>query len=313
MRTIHPEPSVDLRRLNDVKPFTVLFAIVTLLGAACGEEPPARRANRSASPTPSASSLPKDQLYQGTGLVLDEAKGKGPIFCLGGVEESAPPKCGGPKLRGWSWAGLDFDESGGTRWGTLTLRGTYHDGVFTVKGEPEEPEAHVDDGDDAITAPCPQPADGWEIPDPERTREEDRLAATRAAEAQPDYAGAWIDYIAQPTDEEEMQPWGENIVLVLAFTGDAERHEAEAREHWGGALCIWIHDRTEAELASIQRDLDEPWIAEMGIETTFSDRDITIGTVMIGVIVSTPEFEAELARRYGEGVVEVRPALHPVD
>ena len=295
-----------------MKPLTALLAIVTLLGAACGEELPARRANQSASPTPPASSLPKDQLYEGTGLVLDEAKGKGSIFCLGSVEESAPPQCGGPKLRGWSWAGLDFDESAGIRWGTFTLRGTYIDGVFTVKGEPEEPEPYVDNGDDAITAPCPH-ADGWEIPDPERTREEDRLAATRAAEAQPDFAGAWIDYIAQPTDVEEMQGWGENVVLVLAFTEDAERHEAEAREHWGGALCIWIHDRTEKELASIQRDLDEPWIAEMGIETTFSDRDITIGTVMIGVIVSTPEFEAELARRYGEGVVEVRPALHPAD
>ncbi|MGI8407354.1 MAG: hypothetical protein ACR2L3_02445, partial [Actinomycetota bacterium] len=110
-----------------------------------------------------------------------------------------------------------------------------------------------------------------------------------------------------------MAPPGENIVLVLAFTVEADRHEAGAREHWGGALCIWIQDRTEAELASIQRSMGEPWIPKMGIETTFSDRDITIGTVIIGVIVTTPEFEAELARRYGEGVVKVVPALRPVD
>jgi hypothetical protein len=232
---------------------------------------------------------------------------------LGSIEESAPPQCGGPTIRGWSWAGLDFDESGGTRWGSFTLRGTYIDGVFTLTGEPEEPEPYVDDGDDAITAPCPEPANGWEIPDPERTGEEDRLAATRSAEAQPDYSGAWIDYINEPSDEEEMQPWGENIVLVLAFTGEAERHEAEAREHWGGALCVWIHDRTDAELGSIQKALGDPWIADMGIETTFSDRDVTMGTVMVGVIVSTPEFEAELVRRYGEGVVQVFPALRPVD
>ena len=286
---------------------------LSLLGVACGQGPPERSDGQSAPPAPSASSLPKDQLYEGSGTVLDEAKGNGPVFCVGGIEESLPPQCGGPKIRGWDWSGLDFEEAGGTRWGSFTLRGTYIDGVFTMKGEPEEPEPYVDDGEDTITAPCPEPADGWEMPDPDRTSEEDRLAATSAAEAQPDYAGAWIDYITEPADEEEMQPWGENVVLVLAFTGDADRHEAEAREHWGGALCIWIHDRTNAELGAIQRGLGDPWIADMGIETTFSDRDITTGTVMVGVIVSTPEFEAELARRYGEGVVQVFPALRPVD
>lgn len=286
---------------------------MTLVGVACGEGPTQGRGAQSTSASPSASSYPKDQVYEGTGMVLEEANGKGPVLCVGGIEESLPPQCGGPQLRGWSWAGLDFEEAGGTRWGSFTLRGTYIDGVFTMKGEPEEPEPYVDDGGDTITAPCPEPADGWEIPDPERTTEEDRLAATRAAEAQPDYAGAWIDYIVEPIGEEEMQPWGENIILTLAFTGEAERHEAEAREHWGGALCIWIHDRTTAELGAIQKALGDPWIADMGIETTFSDRDTTTGTVMVGVIVSSPEFEAELARRYGEGVVQVFPALKPVD
>lgn len=150
-------------------------------------------------------------------------------------------------------------------------------------------------------------------PRPGENEGRDRLAATQAAEAEPDFAGAWIDYIVEPTTEEEVQPYGENIVVVLAFTGDAKRHEAEAREHWGGALCIWTNGRTAAELSSIQRDLDDPWVAEMGIERTFSDQDITLGRVIWGVLVTTPEFEAELARRYGEGVVDVVPALHPVD
>lgn len=103
--------------------------------------------------------------------MLDEAEGKGPVFCLSGVEDSLPPGCGGPNIRGWSWAGLEFEEAGGTRWGEFTLRGTYVDGIFTVKGEPHEPEPYTGTTDDAITAPCPQPAEGWEIPDRERTKD----------------------------------------------------------------------------------------------------------------------------------------------
>jgi hypothetical protein len=243
--------------------------------------------------------------------VLD-APGEKPILCLSGTNDSSPPQCGGPELSRWNWDGLTFDESGGTRWGTFTVQGTYIDGVFTIKGEPREPEPYGGGGDD-IRAPCPVPVGGWAIPDPDRTGEGDRLAATRAAEDQPDHAGTWIDYIEQPTNEQEMQGWGENIVLVLAFTGDPERHEAEAREHWGGALCIWIMDRTHRELGQIQDDLSGRWPERFGVETTWSDRDVQRGTVQIGVIVNTPEFEAELERRYGKYAVEVRPALHPVE
>ena len=289
--------------------------LVAILAAACGERSTPSPGSRSAS-SPSTDPLPqdplpKDQLYEGTGLVLD-APGEKPILCLSGATDSSPPQCGGPELFRWSWAGLAFDESGGTKWGTFTVQGTYIDGVFTIKGEPLEPEPYAGGGDD-IGVPCPVPVGGWAIPDPRRTGEEDRLAATRAAEDQPDHAGTWIDYIEQPTNEQEMQGWGENIVLVLAFTGDPERHEAEAREHWGGALCIWIMDRTNRELGRIQDDLSDEWTERFGVETTWSDRDVQLGTVQIGVIVNTPEFEAELERRYGKYAVEVRPALHPVE
>src|SRR5687767_3418327 len=87
---------------NDVRSLSVLLVAISFLGVACGEGPGGRD-GRSATPTPTTSSLPKDQLYEGTGLVLDEASGKGPIFCVGGIEESAPPQCGGPIIRGWSW------------------------------------------------------------------------------------------------------------------------------------------------------------------------------------------------------------------
>lgn len=280
--------------------------LLVLASVSCGEEPRGSEAQHARSGvTPS-----EDQLYEGTGLVLDD-EGH-PVLCLGGATDSLPPQCDGPELRGWSWEGLEYDEAGGPRWGTFTVRGTYVDGVFTLEGQPVEPKP-FEGNDDSIDVPCPEPPEGWPTPDPAQTTEKDRLAATRAAESQPDFAGVWIDYIVEPTTEQEMEPWGENIVLVLAFTGDPERHEAEAREHWGGALCVWVNDRTHEELEEIQNELGSGWPEELGIETTYSDIDVTSGTVEIGVIVSTPEFEAELEERYGRYAVEVQPALRPVD
>lgn len=303
-----------ISRLKLVKPrsgMLTLGLIALVLGSvSCGEEPLGTGTQRGEGAS-LAEEPPEDQIYEATGLVLDD--GEELVLCVGSVADSLPPQCGGPELRGWSWDGLEFDEAGGTRWGRFTVRGTYVDGVFTLKGQPVEPEPFEGDGD-PIDAPCPEPDGGWAIPDPDRTEERHRLAATRQAEDQSDFAGAWIDYIVEPTDEEEMQPWGENIVLVLAFTGDPERHETEAREHWGGALCVWVKDRTEEELETIQDELSDGWPEEeFGIETTFSSIDITAGTVELGVVVSTPAFEAELEDRYGSLAVVLRPALHPVD
>lgn len=282
------------------------LAMTLLLFAACGEPTVTTGSDPSASPSPVASAYPRDQLYEGRGLVFQD--GEKVALCLGGSTDSIPPHCDERKIRGWSWKGLEYDEMGNVRWGTYTMRGTYIDRVFALKSTPLVPEPYQG-GDEG--SPCPEPAEGWVIPDPARTREDDLHAARRAAEAQSDFAGVWIDYIIDPRDEEEMQPWGENIVLVLAFTGDPERHEAEAREHWGGALCIWLNDRTEKELTDIRGELGG-LAEEFGIEPTWSDLDVQAGVIQFGAIVSSPAFEAELAERYGDAV-EVYPALRPVD
>jgi hypothetical protein len=45
---------------------------------------------------------------------------------------------------------------------------------------------------------------------------------------------------------------------------------------------------------------------------TFSSVDVAANQVEFGVAVRTPELDAELAERYGEGTVRVIPALEPV-
>jgi hypothetical protein len=282
-----------------------ILILALLVPTSCGAPTVTSQSDPAPSPTDFARSPSKDQLYEGTGLVLDDGD---PLICFGGSTDSAPPQCEGPELRGWTWDGLEFDEMAGTKWGRFTVRGTYVDRVFTLKGIPTEPKPYEEG---SSKSPCPEPAGGWSIPDPSRTSEEDRLSATRAAESQPDFAGAWIDYIVEPQTEEEALA-GENVALILAFTGDAERHEDEAREHWGGALCIWTNNRTYKDLKRIQEELGGGWPEEFGIETTWSGIDIKAGMVELGAIISTPAFEAELGERYGENAVKVHPALQPV-
>lgn len=291
-----------------------LAIAIGLLTGACGQKPENPNDEESGAGRPSPEATPEgwgpDQLFRGTGLVFDE--GKGAKFCLGGATDSLPPQCRDTKVRGWSWDGLKHEEAAGVRWGYFTLIGTYVDDVFTLKEEPTEPEPFEGDSP-PIEAPCDEPAGGWEMPDPDKTSEDDLRNAIRHAESQPDSAGAWIDYIREPQTEAEMVPQGENVVLVLAFTGDAERHESEARGYWGGPLCIWLHERTQAELGRIQREVSDGDWSEWGVETTWSDSDITTGIVSVGVIVSPPGFEEEIDRLYGEGVVRIVPALRPIE
>lgn len=69
------------------------------------------------------------------GLVLDD--GSTPKLCLGAVAESAPPQCSGIPLEGWSWDGVDGSEdTGGTRWGTYAVYGTYDGESFAVTRPP---------------------------------------------------------------------------------------------------------------------------------------------------------------------------------
>ena len=83
------------------------------------------------------------------------------------------------------------------------------------------------------------PADG-------RRAETSRAELPALAEAEPDFAGFWVDQFP------DQPPYGGNdptrLVVNVRFTGDLERHERELRKVWGGALCVSQAERTQAEL-----------------------------------------------------------------
>lgn len=284
-----------------------------LLVAACGTE----EAPVSASPTDAVSSAdpaPADpgQLYTGFFTVLESPE-HGPQLCTA-VATSLPPQCGGPDVLGWNWdEAPDAETAGGVTWGFYSVTGTWDGAALTLTEAPLSgaatspmvPGGAVPD----FTSPCEPPAGGWAAPDPDTATDAAMAAASEYAEAQPDYAGTWVDESPFPAEEglDGVPVYDPaRLVLNMRFTGDLERHETALREVWGGALCVSEAARSMPDLTTIQEELtgSVPNMSGAGI-------DVVTGTVSLDVFVDDG-LQAAMDEQYGEGVVTVTAALTPV-
>lgn len=262
--------------------------MLALLGA-CGDRGGSTAARTSPTPT-------GETLYETTSIVLEKKKGA-PELCLGTVLESYPPRCSGLRLVGWDWDDVEGEETAaGQTWGEFHVTGSYEGKTFAVvdAGPPEPFEPQPDEG---LDTPCPEPAGGWRSVDPSRDSEEGIGEVARAVNREPDYSGMWIDRIDG------------RVVINAAFTGSLDRHEAEIREVWGGALCLIERELSYRDLRDVQDELgDDP-----AIDVLWSDVDEVDGKVLAGVVVLDDAARARLDERYGEGVVDARPQLRPVE
>jgi hypothetical protein len=274
----------------------VSLSLVALV--ACGEPTAPGR-------EPVAAATPGEVVYVADyATVLDD--GQKVALCLGAIQTSLPPQCDGPRITNWSWDDTDDEESAsGVTWGSYQVTGTYDGENFTLT-EPPGPPTATDQDDTDFTAPCDEPDGGWIAPDPDMATDDDRIKTEQVARGESDYAEGWIDYLDDPTTEEEALE--AKYILVLTFTGDLDRHEAVARETWGGPLCVFQHERTFKELRAIQ---DE--VGDLGFEMLWSSIDVMSNTVGLGVVVATPEMLVDLEQRYGPGTVEVDAALRPLE
>jgi hypothetical protein len=238
-----------------------------------------------------------DVRYEANATVLQDGK-EPPMLCLGGILLSLPPQCGTIPIANWDWDAVQGEERlNGVRWGDYHVVGTYDGDSFTLSETPGTYVAPPAGPENVVRTPCEEPAGGWQVPDPSKTGDADYRRAINAAEVEPDFAGAWID--GSPTE------------LTLAFTGDLERHEVEARRDWGGPLCLWEFERTFDELRRIQRDL-EPATQELGLRLISSSVAVYLNQVELGVVLADDEALREIEERYGPGAVVVDSALEPV-
>jgi hypothetical protein len=278
-----------------------------LLLSACAERDPDTGA-------PGQPAQRHQQRYQTTSTVL-QSQQHGPQLCLGAVALSLPPQCRGLPIPNWRWDQVTGHKShGGTTWGTYHLVGTYDGASFTVIGADRAPAAPrpsaAERFKDEPHTPCPQPAGGWPVPDPAKAWEADMQAASRAARAQPDFAGLWVTYLEPMGDNVAENP-GE-FVLNLAFTGELKRHEAELRTRWGGRLCVTRQQRTMAGLQQIQRELMGRVGEDLGLRVVSTSVSDDRNVVNLEVVVLDEQARQAIKKRYGAGAVHATATLTPV-
>lgn len=247
--------------------------------------------------------------YSVTTTVL-QSPDHGPQLCLGGVAESYPPQCGGPDIVGWDWNEVaDKESANGTTWGTYRVVGTW-DGQRLTLTEAASPPGPGDPPPVDFATPCDPPSGGWGVVDRATATRDGQDAATAYARAQSDFAGAWVDQSINPAsgedpvDEMAMND-PERLVLNLRFTGDRQRHVAEVRAVWGGALCITKADRSLRELEAVRDELQEE------LEPLGSSIDEVRGVVEITTVVPDEELQKSLDDRYGAKIVALTGALQP--
>jgi hypothetical protein len=284
---------------------------VGVMVAGCGDQTTQLRPGPVAEPASSQPQAPGGAVTTRHPVpVLDS--GDGAELCLGVVQDSLPPQCGGPELVGWDWGGQDgyYQDVAGVRWGEFKVTGTFDGTDITVTDVVPAVEwtgsGVASDVD--FSSPCPEPPDGWPS-GPVLDLSHD--AVFEAAQRRSDYAGGWLtqrdprhtvasDQALADDPETKAVPPIVNIKVV----GDPAAAEAELTRVWDGPLCVTTAERTESDLRAIQ---DEVATSARGMLS--ASVDVMTGSVELTVAHDDGTLQAELDRRYGEGVVDVASAL----
>ena len=219
--------------------------------------------------------------------VLDP--GTGPELCLGAVAESYPPQCGGPAVEGFEWGDVGFEEASGVRWGSYAVTGTFDGTTFTatdaVPAALYDPMAQPPE--EALGAACEAPA----TTDPARTTPEDLDATLAAASALPGYATTWLT----------------GTTINVAVTEDAAGAEETLRETWGGPLCVTTVERTDADLNTVNQQLQ----AALG-DSLLTSGSYAPDSLDAQVVFDDGTVQEWADATYGEGLVRITSALTPV-
>jgi hypothetical protein len=293
------EGGVRVRRL--------LLAAIPLLLVGCAAGAPGGDA-------PAQTAGAQQRRYKATATVL-QSRDHGPELCLTAMALAGLPACRGLPVPNWRWDQVEGERAAdGITWGHYRLVGTYDGASFTVTRAALAPPDRQPSAEEQFKHEpkpgCPQPAGGWQVPDPARRSERYLEPVTRTARAEPDFAGLWLSYLAPMGDNVAEEP-GE-FVLNVAFTGDLARHEAELRSRWGGRLCVTRQQRSYRQLLRIQRDLHGPAGTDLGLRVLASGIRESASAVTLTVVVLEERAREALEARYGAGAVQATAVLTPI-
>ena len=291
-----------------------------------GETSPITTPTTSPSTSSSTSSTePGDQgyapLYRAVTTVI-ETPDHGPLLCLGGEKDSAPPICGDVPVIGLDWNTV----SGAQTLGNITwieqafVTGTYDGTALTLTEPPrkatdaERVAQYPGDG----PAPCPEPAGGWAAQGagfaPGSAYNEYMSKLSPLAASQPDFGGMWLAFIGDSSTF-SLDQYPDRVIPVVLFTGDLARHEAELRAVWPGALCVATSAMTADKMQSIAdkvtQDEQGPDSLDPVMRAT-ANVAYSRGAIEVYVPAVTASLQAAFDARYGGGIVTLRGALQPV-
>ena len=236
-------------------------------------------------PTP----VPEGQVRT-TGLVTVLDPGTGPQLCLGAVADSYPPQCGGPAVADFDFGEVGAERAAGVTWGSYALTGTFDGTTFTVTDA--IPAALYDVAaqpqDDPLAAACETPT----TTDAAVTTPEDMDSTLASASALPGYATSWLT----------------GSTINVAVTEDAAGAEATLRRTWGGELCVTTVKKTDADLNTINQELQ----AALGTSLLTSG-SLAPDSLDAQVVFDDGSIQDWADTTYGTGLVRVSSALIPVE
>lgn len=275
---------------------------LALLAGACGDEPVA--------------STTQEQRYEVVTHVQDS--GGGPELCVFAVAESLPPQCGGLPVTPFSWDDVEGEQSRrGITWlEHVRVVGTWDGTTFRLTEPPRAVPRPEPSPRPEYPLPCPEPAGGWRVVDRSKAGEDDQNAAVGHARGARDVAGIWLHWLREPTDEEARDGRIDytQAVVVLTFTGDVARHAREARERWGGPLCVAERPHSYAELEDAGTRLaEESRKAGLGrVYVSSGGADEPANVIEVTVLVDDAATRRWVEERVGGLPVAYRSILEPV-
>ncbi|KGN37610.1 hypothetical protein [Knoellia subterranea] len=227
----------------------------------------------SSTPAPTVPITGPDDLLVGQGMLMQKV-GDGPIeLCIGGVAESYPPQCGGPRIVGdVDWDTLKPERASGVTWTNAIWAVGHFDqtaNTFTL----DRPLSLTPTA--GVTPPTPADMDFPQLcKDPYAGGRsgagspEQQNALTMRLESLDGYIGSWVSD-------------GSSLFNVLV-RGDAEAVFAELRTVWPGGLCVEQRDLpTQSDVRAAQDAL-----ADMaGGRLLSTGGDVTSGQLEVGVTV----------------------------
>ena len=241
------------------------------------------------SPDPSVPPTPVPEgKVRTTGLVTVLDPGTGPELCLGAVAESYPPQCGGPAVADFDFGEIGAEKASGVTWGSYALTGTFDGTTFTVTDAIPAAlyDAVAQPEDQPLGAACETPA----TTDTSMTTPEDMDSTLAAASALPGYATTWLT----------------GSTINVAVTEDAAGAEATLRRTWGGELCVTTVEKTDADLNSINQELQAALGTSLLTSGSFAPDSLDAQ-----VVFDDGSIQDWADTTYGEGLVRVSSALVP--